>query len=365
MSDHPDRAQTANLAMSAAQALSGFAAAVYAGGPATPLDLAPADAIGKLLDALVDLAGALASPGATETFPQSAPLLLDAAEQISIATNTLDAAERVEAQGRYVVARIKKAYEPGGERPGPQHVGKTFVPFDDSTFTKAAAEERAGFLNGGYRFGPDGKTFIAVRAEPIPGTDKFRNLDHPSLAGKAKTSADATQERRNSAAPGLGEDEPAAAARVVELDGKTVPLADCDWVEWAPCGCPVGTAAGRNVATEGDAWKDFYPREADRERAQKQGYRWELMTHDRWSAEVADLMIAGCPHAGPAAETGAGRVTSRDRPAVPALVVAGFPHGPAAGLRPDKGAGTSSGRSAHGTARRPADQSPRAIRGPR
>ena len=82
---------------------------------------------------------------------------------------------------------------------------------------------------------------------------------------------------------------------------------------------PVGTAAGRNVATEEDAWTDFYPQEADRESAQKQGYRWELMTHDRWSAEVADRMIAGCPHVGPAAKPGTGRGPDRDKPAVPEL----------------------------------------------
>lgn len=193
MSDHPDLAQTANLAMSASQALSEFAAAVHAGNPAVPRQLAPADAIARLREALEGLAGVLASPGATEAFPQAAPLLPDAASQISFAALTLEAAERVEASGRHVVARIKKAYEPGGEHPGPQHVGKTFVPYDDSTLTKEAAEARAGFLNGGHRYGPDGKTFIAVHAEPIPGTNKFRNLDHPSLASKANAPASATQ----------------------------------------------------------------------------------------------------------------------------------------------------------------------------
>jgi len=154
-----------------------------------------------------------------------------------------------------------------------------------------------------------------------------------------------------------------AAARVVELDGKAVPLAGCDWVERAPCGCPVGTATGRDTASEEDAWRDHYPREADRERAQKQGYRWELMTHDRWSAEVAGLMIAGCPHAGPGVKTGAGRVTSRDEPAAPALAVTGFPLGPAEGLRPGSGTAALPAQPAHGTARRTPGHSPPATRG--
>jgi len=113
-----------------------------------------------------------------------------------------------------------------------------------------------------------------------------------------------TENASQSAAMDVGDSHRAAPDALVELDGMSVPLADCDWVEWAPCGCPVGTSRAGSVTTEEDAWKNFYPREGDRERAQAQGYRWELMTHTRWSAEVADWMKAGCPHPGPAAETG-------------------------------------------------------------
>jgi hypothetical protein len=48
--------------------------------------------------------------------------------------------------------------------------------------------------------------------------------------------------------------------------------------------------------------------------------------------------------------------------AAPGFPVERFPHGPAADLRPDS-AGTSSGQSAHSTARRRPDQSPRATKG--
>ena len=89
-----------------------------------------------------------------------------------------------ETADRYVVARINKTYSTLGERPGPQHVGKTFVPYDDRHLSKQAAEESAGASNDRYRPSLHGKTYIAVRAEPVPGTNKFRNLDHPSLTSK-------------------------------------------------------------------------------------------------------------------------------------------------------------------------------------
>jgi hypothetical protein len=217
VSDHPELAQTANLARSSAQALSGFAAAVYAGDPAVPRELVPADAIGQLLEALEYLARALASPGAAETFSQAAPLLPDAASQIDFAVATLEIAQSVEAEGRYVVARVKKAYGPSGDPPGPLHVGKTFVPYDDSTLTKAAAEASARSSNDGYRYGPGGMTYVAVRAEPIPGTNKFRNLDHPSLADKAKAPAAAGQ-RSAASPPSAGQGRPGLVDTTPDLD---------------------------------------------------------------------------------------------------------------------------------------------------
>jgi hypothetical protein len=168
------------------------------------------------------------------------------------------------------------------------------------------------------------------------------------------------------AAPGRVGDEAEAPGLLVELDGKSVPMASCDWVEWAPCGCPVGTATGRpDVTTEGDAWKVCYPRQADGESAQKQGYRWELMTHERWSAEVADRMIAGCPHVGPFAETGPGSATNRNEPATTAVEdpsVAPMPS-PPAGLHSDTGAAPSRGQAARSIARKHPGQSPQGTRG--
>jgi hypothetical protein len=102
---------------------------------------------------------------------------------------------------RYVVARINKTYRTLGEHPGPQHVGKTFVPYDDRHLTKEAAEESASGSNDRYRPSLHGKTHVPVRAEPIPGTNKFRNLDHPTLTSKA--AAKAAEIRAEAAKHGL------------------------------------------------------------------------------------------------------------------------------------------------------------------
>jgi hypothetical protein len=107
------------------------------------------------------------------------------------------------AADRYVVARINKTYRTLGERPGPEHVGRTFVPYDDRHLSKEAAGESAANSNDRYRPSLHGKTYIAVRAEPIPGTNKFRNLDHPSLTAKAAAAVRATEIKAKAAEYGL------------------------------------------------------------------------------------------------------------------------------------------------------------------
>lgn len=81
-----------------------------------------------------------------------------------------------------------------------------------------------------------------------------------------------------------------------EIGGQHVPLTACDWVLWAACGCPIGVSVARYSPTEDDAWKAFYDRKRDIERAQRQGERLELMTHARWCAEVMLLMTVPCTH---------------------------------------------------------------------
>ncbi len=83
---------------------------------------------------------------------------------------------------------------------------------------------------------------------------------------------------------------------VVELDGVHVALADCEWVLWASCGCPVGVSMAEYDPTEEAAWLGFWetPEAVAVKRAE--GYRLELMTHSRYVREVSHRMTVRCEH---------------------------------------------------------------------
>jgi hypothetical protein len=83
---------------------------------------------------------------------------------------------------------------------------------------------------------------------------------------------------------------------LAEIGGEHIPLTDCDWVLWGPCGCPFGVSVAIYSVTEEAAWKSFYERKRDIDRAQRRGERMELMAHARYRAEVADRMKARCGH---------------------------------------------------------------------
>jgi hypothetical protein len=86
------------------------------------------------------------------------------------------------------------------------------------------------------------------------------------------------------------------------IDGEYVPLADCGWVRWAACGCATGITMARYSPTEESAWRRFYSRRRDIERAERRGERMELITNQRWRDEVRDLMRSRCPHAAGSAD---------------------------------------------------------------
>jgi len=87
---------------------------------------------------------------------------------------------------------------------------------------------------------------------------------------------------------------------LVLIDEKPVPLHNCTWVEYAPCGCAVSVVmaamadGSRALPTEDDARRHLDPKKRDRDKAIRQGYRLELMTMDRYRADV-DLTVR-CPH---------------------------------------------------------------------
>jgi hypothetical protein len=94
------------------------------------------------------------------------------------------------------------------------------------------------------------------------------------------------------------------------IGAKNVPLADCDWVLWSPCGCAqavsVAQIPGVTIADEDTAWANFSDLggledealdEALEEMAAQKaaGWRVELITHERCKA-VLDGWGKPCPH---------------------------------------------------------------------
>ena len=91
-----------------------------------------------------------------------------------------------------------------------------------------------------------------------------------------------------------------SATLYAEADGRIVPLHECDWALWKPCGClqaiAVAAMTGHVVATEDDAWKQFYDRASSRKVARRGGMRVELVTHERWKRDLMEPFGKPCPH---------------------------------------------------------------------
>jgi hypothetical protein len=73
----------------------------------------------------------------------------------------------------------------------------------------------------------------------------------------------------------------------VEIDGETVPLDECGWIERRPCGCIVAATvavvntvddSGWVLATAHQAHRHLNPTKRDRDRAAKAGLTTELIT---------------------------------------------------------------------------------------
>jgi hypothetical protein len=92
---------------------------------------------------------------------------------------------------------------------------------------------------------------------------------------------------------------------MVEVDGETVPLASCAWIQREKCGCVVSVAlavAGdRVLVSEEQAHKHFTPRRPSREKEIREGLRTELITmatydaslrHSPWECELHQKQVA-------------------------------------------------------------------------
>jgi hypothetical protein len=75
---------------------------------------------------------------------------------------------------------------------------------------------------------------------------------------------------------------------LAEIDGLTVPLTDCCWIQTRPCGCMTAalTAAHGDdaYATAEQAHKELQPTKRERDRDIKQGKTLKLMTFPQYRA---------------------------------------------------------------------------------
>lgn len=96
-------------------------------------------------------------------------------------------------------------------------------------------------------------------------------------------------------------------AILVKIGRKHVPLKECDWVVFKPCGCPTTVMLAQYddseaLATESQAWDslldDLPPakRRKEIERRLKAGFRMELVTHQRWKDEIVQNFVLQDPH---------------------------------------------------------------------
>lgn len=70
---------------------------------------------------------------------------------------------------------------------------------------------------------------------------------------------------------------------LVQIDDQTLPLKDCVWAEYRPCGCACGVMTAdwgddEVFATEQQAWQEMYPLKRERDQAIKKGFTLKLVT---------------------------------------------------------------------------------------
>lgn len=83
---------------------------------------------------------------------------------------------------------------------------------------------------------------------------------------------------------------------MVEIDGQTVPLADCFWIRVDVAGCTYSSMHGDQALTAEDAHREFTPRQRDRDRERRQGWSIHLLTHDQWAQQAKPCFTNTCEH---------------------------------------------------------------------
>lgn len=78
----------------------------------------------------------------------------------------------------------------------------------------------------------------------------------------------------------------------ITIDGREHPPSDGEWVFWSPDGEPVGCmhVSRRTWDDPGKAAREFWDTATEAMNRLARGYRVELMTRERWAAEVMPRM---------------------------------------------------------------------------
>jgi hypothetical protein len=89
---------------------------------------------------------------------------------------------------------------------------------------------------------------------------------------------------------------------LVQIDDQTLPLADCVWVEYRPCGCACSVmnadwGGGVVFATEDQARRELTPLKRERDKAIKQGFTLKLVTFTYYREAVS--LTASCEQCKP------------------------------------------------------------------
>jgi hypothetical protein len=83
---------------------------------------------------------------------------------------------------------------------------------------------------------------------------------------------------------------------LVQIDGATMPLSSCHWVLFDPTGCASGSEYGDGAVSAEQAHKNFTPRQRDRDKQTRQGWRIDLLTKEQWHEQAGPCFYGTCEH---------------------------------------------------------------------
>lgn len=100
-----------------------------------------------------------------------------------------------------------------------------------------------------------------------------------------------------------------------DVDGKPVPLKDCDWIMTEACGCIIAVTIAMHhngdltAATAEQAHKEIRPTKRERDRDARTGRSMQLVTHEAFRERTKAGGLAGwyCDAHKPAPKEAAGR----------------------------------------------------------